>query len=1790
MLQVLIDPSMISGIKSGGPKNPDKITCELSIAIAGCAWENKCPEFTDIIKRDEFVKSLYPWNWKPSKLIKVIWLHMSKDGDSTLYKMIGADNIDIFRTSYPANEIDDSNIIKEYYTSILDTKIKNDKDSLRLINPSEIVYDYSGDSRGTKIEIKEEELITTPQANSTGFLTSSIAQFAQKLAPVNNILELVFFAQKKEFIIPAGTTHFVAFPVGDAEVENWTKYYKVFYTKNGKEWFSETTIPVTPEEIDKIFFTGEKVKIEYTERSHEKPSLRLYCPITPLPEKPKENAPIQLRDENGKFIGETKVEVHDSEELFEREIFKKKLINKTASIFDLPCLFHDYLQGNINQIIKIKEKIWFENVNNLLVILLRDVYSIGNELNKDNTEVILNGITLKDEQEAKDESETKGNNLTRLANGLINKYNSNAKPENDYIKLDKKAVIELISEKDKKLNYADWRGIIEGNLKTIDSILKKPDLKPETINEESVKTWLALWHEILSNKFPDREDKNYERKKIIIQEKKSLFKTQILKIIKEEYFNEITNKKSKEINDRSVNLFSEISDNHFEYYNPSNLFMEGIALNLQYDVKTLHEREFQDLNPYILKDILLEKYLIHYVEERIKTKQLYPTIVDTDLIKDIEKDNLITIAGFEEFIRKYDFNSDGIVNLKIIDEIESLIFKPSNIPPKVLFKVDTLVEEDDLSDEIAGHIILMQRSKEIHKPVFDKEWKYLNVCKINTNDKIKKITKPLSANYLIPSFLPQSDVFKDTFLSLSNERLSFIAVHDIFKDEEEKPKFDSNFTLSYLFKNDNGEISYASALWYGYNYNFTGFVVLNSGIIPSKIRKTTDDWVTPNGENLEIQDKITLYSHLRRVPISKAYTNVYRPKEKNVLPIPKELLPLACELPEWNNNGEEHATPLYLLSDNQNKLQIDIRKPHTSFWNWYAWEALDNQNPLLQNAYTTELKLRYSNKNHEHNEYLSEPAIENTLVVIVEQLFPTKKIILYKTEQFVRIELPQDSEGKETTDYITAIQNGMPGGDASIVKEKNEKDEWKYVINVPEGCIINIRVHCLVKKNEMHPYYKIDELGNIILDELGKPIVLDEARFHSWMLKAINSSFTLTEYPHHYLTPPVEMIFESAMKPLSVKNLTPRNVWDAMEPFETSKQQIALDIKKENQKLAYFSRTVTDHQVWHWNGRLFKDLLDTKDYSTIQEYQNVFKDFPGNINPVDEKTNYAMKWEAWEFSDRPDFSSLEYTTHLRAVRIEEGKKIEQQTIFTDSRPIDEKALYYRFSAEIFGRYELLGGKYIGSVRSFIEIKDTDDNKPVKNQWKRYLKKSTKKKKLSKPVIRFAIPLTMSIDECPNHDEIIPANIMVVLNDPWFAEAGLADKLEFGIELLKDPRIQEVEVKEKVEVEVADEQYYLNAGNDPMLSGKGLSKVNGSDFPNTGNENYYIEHPRPVAVDLENPFNNIHNPCAVFEPAGPVGLTFDFATPTPKLLGSTFILKIKDVNKFLNNGNDLQNWSMIQIAARRNLRKEHWSSSEYEKHLDKIIIEFCRVRDAEIEEKLTGLRNDFFIIKEDESKNFNNALKRLRKEYKHDAPQSAEFEKQLKELKNTYYANSGEEFFRSLKSDWTAKEWVQCIPDTNSLIPSAWKKSVANYGEAKFSVPNDGSILSNDKFVMPLHPEETDNYENRMERYLVITEKVQNMGGQPFEKYKATYKYDKNTNAFIYNDNDTIPKTGEIKGYARLLLVRVMPRQEGNIDDKENIWQKLFGENKDTSLSFTDVQNDSKAANPLVSKRIPIIIN
>lgn len=1373
---------------------------------------------------------------------------------------------------------------------------------------------------------------------------------------------------------------------------------------------------------------------------------RVFCPITEIEETLPQNGPIQLRDTESNFLGRVNLNISDVEDII------PELVSNVNAVFDLPTKLHSFLKAN-------SVLLAAPNAKPFLWATLRDGLGFGYMPESDQNSMLSRVVRR--------HCDDKVGKLEELERADRIRYWKEYDDAFGKLKI-------RIDAFDLNLTKEAWENLIIDELPTmlgddrlpIKNVLEKLKRTTTGISNDE---WLASFELLLKEL---KQDDSLAHKILFLQwDRISNSGVGLLDLPSVPPDKE--NAKLKWLEEIFTNA-GEIRLLQFE------AITQKYKKNLLASIGNFQPADAKQIS----RDCITS--LRDYANVRAAGQIFLPAVTDPfDAVTNPDAWN-----NFISSLDKYAGDAEAIISGRIE--------KTFSNPPAIQLRVDeteakTSLDESDLNDEISGHIVLVRRASAITTSDFGVNgWRYLNWAKATSVKRTDAVPPaPLKLSYLLPAFPGESAGEKTAFLSYSNEKPSFIAGHDMFAPDRNVVDVDTpHAELRYSF--DEVDTHKAYALWYGFNYEFAGYVALNSGVLPPELRNGS--WNRPSEEPKPIN--VEGYSHLRRVPISKTRVEITQSGSgRGPLAAPKGLLPLAFELPAWKGNRalrDDNSIPLdvkeamsvgeqshYLLWDQQPGLTLKLKKPTTPIWNWYAWlgQAVSGVNrEIAVTAFDREMKIR-DDENGTQLDHLCDPAIENKLVVSVCVMFPKVKTLPDVVIDFGAAGVLDDPEKllKVTVGTDTRV---LPDGTISILP----------------GDVVRMQIHCLVNQK----YFKSGAGG--------------EMRFHPWMKKNVRfggeTGFPESEqnYPGFYLGNPVEIWYEAAKKPAKRIDPTLSNeLWKSLRMRSERDENgiesvvVCMDRTKDNyDEFAYLSRINVMHQVWNWNGRL-------------DESEKFLKSTDG-LDPVDGKTTEAMRWEAWSFSDRPDFSSMVSETNLSA-RTENAQPPEPieisckgpdltassipQEIFRDRRPKETKALYYRFYVTAHWRYEKLGPLYTASYDSEKTL-GSSNGRPLVNKWRRFIRKATRTERLPKPIVRFILPLTKSIDECNDENKITSASLLVVLEDRWFSEAGLAEQLEIGIPL-RSATVYNPTTRTN------DIVRYLNAGNDPIMTGYALGSVSNV---NPGTDTY----PR---IDGKNGDDQL----LVLPPMGPVGLTMDFAAQTPRLKGCGFIVEVPSLNKveISTQSPDPQNpdkitatlqpWSFAEVAVRRTLR-------------DKL----CE----------PGLPPDH------------------------------------------------------LASEWSAREWVQFLPSIDSFIPNGWRDQVRRKRNVEVTQGVAKDQIEIKETSMPVFDE---IFEELNQRFLVVTEKVYDIGGRPCERYLATYEIKAGSNIFKINDKPEMKYAVGQEGYLRILFVRNQ-EQERKASPEVSIWERLFGEsakNTKDKVNFTTVQKDPSAALPMVSERVPFKI-
>ena len=1539
MLQLSVDSSTTTGRKSK--------SFHVQLTVVGLSWLK--PETSPLPPSTAF----HLWEWDRPEHLLVFF----RNGQGDVINLQSPLKLPVISTTPRAYEADVTSL-KTEYKEIIDKRISGANGVVW----KEVYWNLDGGGN-QEINLTDEQEIADSNdfvaggGKGTGYLFAAVGQLAQKLPPLNQYLNLVFFASAENVVIPDDATEFFCFPASNISGSRWSGMLPGFSTLSRK----------------------------YNVQGFEE--MAVYTDFTPIPlsnanPPPLINAatsPIHLRDNEGNFAGHVDIRVRDVED------WMPGFMPRVSDHFDYAVMFVKFLQANEKRLAWNAAEESFEiyrsrimGYDKFLCAVMRDALGCGLLKTPDGVDLIEHVVRKK---------------LADSENGP-----SDGGDNSEYFRKYKDLYDKIRTTLDtfnQNISHESWRKLLrdvfeprDTNKTSLNLILT---LDPDAVrdNKEQIRKWMEAW-EVFMETFGEKQKElpgNADAREIQKEIVSAQWREAGLK-------EEVEDLKSVLKDLQDIRLFQK--------HGIAAIYVQDI-FNVKYDPDT----EIQQVIDNTVNSIC--KYFSDRKENMIPERVFFPEVTDpfTAAHATFNWNNFMSECR-KELIAIIDENKPSFFPGDYAEE-NAQTGVTYDIPSPVRVTVAAIgsAPQDDLADEIAGHVLLMRRGKKAIETAPFEDWRCLNKIKI----------KDGGLSYVVPSALPETSDVKRAAFEIRNEKISLVAGHKTFNDPK---KTDSQVRndLKYLFDPDHR----GYGLWYGYDYQFAGFVALNSGVLPPALRAERDGALNIPADKFIFEPPHPAnLRYLRRVPVAPVRVQAVGENGSPLSP-PKGFLPLAKELNEWdfkNKTTSNYQHALYLLGDDpkfpQPVITLHLRKPTTSYWNWYSWLGAEVDEPIKMKALATDLRIRTNNAEAALAGKLCDPAVDDSLYVVAERVFPESND---KQKDWFTVDKTKLLEDGEVSVFF-----GLKGSSNDLNFSFEPGEVWK------------VNIHARVNR---------------------KHFTGDTPKFHNWMEEKISSPDLEAQHIENetfVLTKPVEIFFETAIDPTQgvewLKKLE-KELWEKMliSPHATAKDKIELYLERDK-SLVHLSRATVRHQVWNWNGRL--DESEPLLFSSLNPVKNSENRFT---------TSDAMKWEAWAFSDRPDFASIESETNLIADPEEERK----QLLFTDHRPGEDKALYYRFSITAYSRYELLGDKYMASFDSVIEVDKVD------NQWKRFLRKCNRTQPLPKPSLRFAMPLTKSITD-KNNGQVAP--ILLVLNDRWFTEAGLAEKLEAAVQLATE------KVKDQ-QGNITATNYYLNAGPDPILEGNGLSSV------------------KPELLSVDDPNTR------TFPVKGPIGLTFDFAAQTPKLKGCAFILEAPDLRELTGREGEVLNpWAFMQISLRRSLREQACENGE--------------------------------------------AMKKL-------------------------------------SSEWTAPEWVQFLPSVQSFIPTMWHTEVNQKQFLRLAFQTSGSTktLRVVNGVLPV-------YDSKFEDlFVVLTEMVSDISGEPCEKYVATYRV---TNSVLeLNDSDS--KQFEVhEGFLRLLLVRKRFKSEpAEADTSASIWKRLFGQRADrqnkSSVDDDVIENDPTAALPLISDRVP----
>ncbi|WP_343322062.1 hypothetical protein [Sphingobacterium multivorum] len=881
---------------------------------------------------------------------------------------------------------------------------------------------------------------------------------------------------------------------------------------------------------------------------------------------------------------------------------------------------------------------------------------------------------------------------------------------------------------------------------------------------------------------------------------------------------------------------------------------------------------------YLLKDV--KEYSSQSINKKVP--QLINAIYCDEAV-------IITLPGIKpkDFTIKFNSFDDKLVPF-LIEEIDSLSKIPSQpskeqLPIRIQIGNPSHISTkatnipDDLADELSGYILLSTRSNSINVDDNYGTWKYHNWAQA----KLSTEAKVLTTSFLIPSNLPEQNEVKQIFLEISNDSASLVAnLEGIYNDiSAEGGEIYKSPQIDYLLpakdpdpkKSDTTQFN-PYALRYGYFYRFSAFAILNSGILPACLRQ--NEILNKHKDEIEFEEipseKIQSFHYLRTKAIGPPNIILNDPSSTNTMfpsSYPKDLNPLYNELFQTNieiddpHKEENNRKNPIIMGENFNEeFVIKIRKPLTDFWDWYSFKPIE-----------------YSPEKNSQNKYRIVRELENKVDKIIEYIDPSVLDTVHMEIEVINDldpTIPLELSPKNILYKENEIELTFKWGSKIAIDPINKK------VTLAQGKIYKISFFNLIDAK----YFESDKNGPIgnCQFNLNRNFIPDkELQESAGLIKIKNAEKEIECYKvsRDYII--LESAYCSKKQDDEVQEQLNqekknRRLWENIRIDEQGNhtQEIlktpSVKVLLNNRDYSCFSKIEVRHQKLDWQGR----------QSNI-ELTNLGSN--GNINPIENAGLYsataAMKLDAWWNSERPHNSAMISYSKLLA-----SKENKDNIIHEYKNVIDNHAMLLKYSLTLYNRYETLGKPYDNDIISSQINIETFEKKRY-YPWKFYLKKSKRTEQLPAPSVRFYIPLTGSIKETGEIVDLNIADVMLVLDDVWYKEAGLAQKFSLGIVQTKDPNAENI---------------YPEAGYDPTLS---LEKTIAVDTTEENNIDYLI---------LEDEFIT-----------GPLGFTFDFVATNPKVNSTSFVISGNGLASHIGNSYNIKDpfYPLFKLAVRSEIHSK-----------------------------------------------------------------------------------------------------------------------------------------------------------------------------------------------------------------------------------------------------------------------------
>lgn len=568
----------------------------------------------------------------------------------------------------------------------------------------------------------------------------------------------------------------------------------------------------------------------------------------------------------------------------------------------------------------------------------------------------------------------------------------------------------------------------------------------------------------------------------------------------------------------------------------------------------------------------------------------------------------------------------------------------------------------------------------------------------------------------------------------------------------------------------------------------------------------------------------------------------------DVQPRASEVFPSTTVKYARNTQPGKPSTPLVLLSSYANPMAtaftLSVRKPTTDFLTWDRTQAaLDSAAASTRTARINAWQLFHTFARQQTSKFdlsLEDPALGSLSIgvsaVWPQQLTPKEISIQSGNESLTWDDAGiNDPNPPDPQHPVTSIQKPTPSLDIVMNASQSasaptvvKSGPHAWTITLPPGSIANIQLTPKPKAN-MDQMFAYD----ILKPPVPYTILAETAIADLPQLNDLYKAF-------------------SVLPSLALSRL-PNDEEAGFRDPAINAVDFRLAAPSAAPQWLQVSRVDLESQTWRWDGRPshqlpFKDLA-------VLGYSNP----DPTAQPNQSATDALLAWELEAFATRDPRDST-----VRPMQRVSSSHANPSFYVHDDRSTELGASYYRAGVTVYNRYGSLvppSARSTSSLNEFAQVPGIDGN------WTRRFIPARVSADASipvgyappKPAIKYIVPLTGA----STVSQPAASSVLVVVQGPWYAIAGLAEDMKAYIDQSDAP------------VLASDPPQVYEAGADPILfAGKKTSlptqfKDYGSIFT-----------------------SGVSN--ALFH--GPVGHTFDPSDANPLWVTSSFVLDPPPSNK------------------------------------------------------------------------------------------------------------------------------------------------------------------------------------------------------------------------------------------------------------------------------------------------------